>query len=49
MTMSKITFVTGNPNKLREVVEILGKNFPYQVSYYFTASLHDMSNVPNMS
>ena len=27
----KITFVTGNANKLKEVVEILGENFPYEV------------------
>jgi len=31
MSACKITFVTGNANKLREVVEILGKNFPNQL------------------
>ncbi len=30
-----ITFVTGNANKLREVKEILGPNFPHQVKLMY--------------
>ena len=30
--MSRLIFVTGNANKLKEVVQILGKNFPKQVN-----------------
>ena len=29
--MRPIVFVTGNPNKLKEVVRILGESFPYKV------------------
>ena len=31
MEKIKITFVTGNPNKLRETTRILGKDFPHEV------------------
>ncbi|XP_014771708.1 inosine triphosphate pyrophosphatase isoform X2 [Octopus bimaculoides] len=29
--MTTITFVTGNANKLKEFIQILGKNFPYKL------------------
>ena len=32
MTSKTIVFVTGNAKKLEEVVQILGKTFPYQVN-----------------